>query len=122
MVSRSWVGLLCAGYRLAMPARVVVSVEDDVLIDDGRPFDLSKLWGGPLRTAAPYAVWVQHGESVAALAVDHVSQFSSSAPMMAVSPLGLRRPQLFEGAFRERDSIYLVVTAAALIELTAEGG
>ncbi|MEM6531474.1 MAG: hypothetical protein AAF654_02565 [Myxococcota bacterium] len=122
MVSRSWVGLFCGAYRLALPARVVVSVEDDVTIANGRPFDLTHYWGGAERTEAPYAVWIQHDETLAAVAVDRVTQFSSDAPMMAIPPLGQRRPLVFESGFRDGQGLYLVVTALALIELTAEAG
>ncbi len=123
---RSWVRLDCAGYRVCVPADSVVSVDQDVGLersaDAALPFlDLAHRWGGAQRTVAPWVVWLQHGDDgVFGIAIDRIRHFNSSAPTRPFPTLGLGRADLFEGCLEHEGAVLLVLSLAALVELTAE--
>lgn len=121
---RSWVRLDCGHYRVCIPAEAVVSVDRDVGArrEDGSRFtDLVARWSGGTGDTAPWVIWLQAGErGVFGVAVDDIRHFNSTAPTRPFPGLGLRRPDLFDGFLEHGSAVLLVLSLAALVELTAE--
>ena len=126
-----YLDLTVGPYALALAARAVVLVREDVRIvasveirGSAAPMcDLGRIFGVNQRSHAPYMIAVEAGGRTAAVGVDRVGHLRRrEAPTLRHIPgFGLLAPTLFAGGLRDGDRLLLVVDPAALVALTYNG-
>ncbi len=126
----TYLDLAVHGYSLALLARAVVSVQQDVraepdfmLRGERVPLcDLGVLLGATARPCLPFVIVCEADGRAAAFGVDRVGHLSrGGAPQIAAVPaFGLARPEIVAGALRHGERLLVVVSPARLIDLAYE--
>ena len=129
-ISETYLDLAVGPYALAVAARSVALVRQDVRITPlievrGCPTplcDLAALFGLGQRLEAPFVIAIEGDGRLASVGVDRVGHLRRrDAPTLRHLPaIGLNAPFLFAGALLYDDRLLLVVDPAALVALMHE--
>jgi len=121
----TYLDLAVGGFRLALSARAVIGVQQDVAVAPAlelrgqrlRFLDLASGFGGATRRVAPFVIAFESGPGPAAVGIDAVNHLRlHEAPLVAVPPFGLARPALWTGAVRSGSTLLFVLHPEALWE------
>lgn len=129
-VTETYLDLAVGPYALAVAARAVALVQQDVLLTPTLDIhgaavplgDLAAIFGVSERSRAPFVIAIEGGDRLAAVGVDRVGHLRrrDNPTLRHIPEFGLRAPFLFTGGMLYDDRLLLVIEPAALVTLMYE--